>query len=151
MVPVCWQNSGGCPTPNPIANYMVQSWCSKRLVGWLACNDSRMCTYSTADFGHNRYTVVAVQPAATGHHLGHHLGLGHHRASVNPGCRAVDHNGFAMRSKMLPSAQNMLASTPAPQSPLSSAIYKSGFASGRRQQIAIGTVPATGYGQPAAN
>lgn len=153
MVPVCWQNAGGCPTPNPIANYMVQSWCSNGLWDGYACQRARECAHIQQQmFGHNRYTCGGCAACGTGHHLGHHLGRAASAGctSCAPAASQCAQNSAAVNGNQvsLP-AQSLLASTPAPQSPFIGDL-QAGLPVVDVNQIAAGIVPPTGYGQAAA-
>ena len=86
MVPVTW-NGSGCVTPNPIANYMTQSWCSNGLWDSYPCQRARQCACIQQQlFGHNRYTCGGCATCGTagqvhGHHAGHRVGR-----PANAGC-----------------------------------------------------------------
>ncbi len=66
MVPVCWQNAG-CPTPNPVASYMVRNWCTGGLWDTYPCEKAKQCAHIQQHIhGYNRYTGVCSSCAPVG-------------------------------------------------------------------------------------
>ena len=149
MVPVSWQNAG-CPTPNPIANYMTQTWCSQGLWDSYACQRARQCAHIQQQmFGHNRYTCGGCAACGTGAGLQHHHAAQSGCTSCGPTASQCAQNTRALGQQANAPAQSLMASTTAPQSPLVGDL-QAGLPVVDFNQIAVGTVPPTGYGQPAA-
>ena len=149
MVPVCWQNAGGCPTPNPIADYMKQTWCSQGLWDGYACQRARQCAHIQQQmFGHNRYTCGGCAACGTG-------GVQHLHAA-QPGCtscgstasQCAQNAPAASKQGISTPAQSLMATTTAPQSPLIGEM-QAGLPVVDFNQVTLGTVPPAGYGQPA--
>ncbi len=147
MVPVCWQNTG-CPTPNPIADYLRESWCSNGLWDTYPCQRARQCAHIQQQmFGHNRYTcggcaACGVAPV--------------HVGSVTTGgcasCAAPSHCAQALPKTTtspelkLP-ASTLMTAAPTAQSPFLGEM-QAGLPVIDMSQFP-GTVPPAGYGQPA--
>ncbi len=66
MVPVQWPEApGSCPTPNPIAQYMYQNWCTQGLWDSYPCQRSQQCQHIQNKLhGHNRYASPGCGHAA---------------------------------------------------------------------------------------
>ncbi len=149
MVPVCWQNAGGCPTPNPIADYMTQVWCANGVWDGYACQRARQCAHIQQQmFGHNRYTCGGCASCGTAG-----VAVGHAR----PACTScassptpsVPNKAAGKGNELAAPAQSLMAATPAPQSPLLGE-FQVGLPVIDLNQMQVGTVPPSGYGQPAA-
>ncbi len=65
MVPVYWPQAGGCPTPNPVASYMMRSWCADGLWSTYPCQRQQQCQRIQQHIhGVNRYTCGTAACAA---------------------------------------------------------------------------------------
>lgn len=150
MVPVCWQTAGGCPTPNPVANYLTQTWCTNGLWDSYPCQRARQCAHIQQQmFGHNRYTCGGCSACGTG-------GVQHHHAAAQSGCtscgptasQCAQNSSTTSKNEIGSPAQGLMATTTAPQSALVGDM-QAGLPVVDFNQITLGTVPSTGYGQPA--
>lgn len=57
---VCWSQGLGCPTPNPVADYMMRNWCTEGLWSAYPCQNARECQRIQQHIhGYNRYTGVS--------------------------------------------------------------------------------------------
>jgi hypothetical protein len=137
MVPVCWQNAG-CKTPNPIADYMMDSWCTNGLWDNYACQRARQCAHIQQQlFGHNRYTCQGC------------ASCGPVVAPACASCASPAPSQCAQNIAVYPQPLMANAPAPAPQSPLLGEL-QSGLPVVNFDQVPFGTVPPGGYGQQAA-
>ncbi len=152
MVPVCWQTAGGCPTPNPVAQYMMQSWCSNGLWDSYACQRARQCAHIQQQmFGHNRYTCGGCAACGNQPSVGYAAGARCTTCAPAPSQCAQNKSTapIAPTKAAEPVAQSLMASAAQPQSPLIGDL-QAGLPVIDLNQVPFGTVPPTGYGQPTA-
>lgn len=115
MVPVCWQSAAGCPTPNPVASYMMMNWCTDGLWDNYACQRARKCAYIQRQlYGHNRYTggCATCGTSSCG------IASGGHCASCQPSAAHCAVNALpALQNPSQVPPMNAMAQTPVATSP----------------------------------